>query len=67
MAERDWYKELKKRIEDIKKCSYIRKDSYCYGISEKIVWCFKWKKITVSQMEELCDEMTKIYKEMEIR
>ena len=29
-------------------------------ICNRITWCWKWKKITKEQMEELCDRVTKI-------
>ena len=29
-------------------------------ISDRISWCWKWRKITKEQMEELCDRMIKV-------
>lgn len=29
-------------------------------ISNRICWCWKWKKITKEQMEELCDRVIKV-------
>lgn len=29
-------------------------------ISDRICWCWKWKKITKAQMEELCDRVIKV-------
>ena len=29
-------------------------------ISDRICWCWKWKKITKEQMEELCDRVIKV-------
>lgn len=29
-------------------------------ISNRISWCWKWRKITKGQMEELCDRVIKI-------
>ena len=29
-------------------------------ISSRISWCWKWRKITKEQMEELCDRTIKI-------
>ena len=29
-------------------------------ISDRICWCWKWKKITREQMEELCDRVIKV-------
>lgn len=29
-------------------------------ISDKISWCWKWKKITEKQMEELCDRFLEV-------
>ena len=29
-------------------------------ISDRISWCWKWRKITKEQMEELCDRVIKI-------
>ena len=32
-------------------------------ISDRISWCWKWKKITKEQMEELCDRVVAVLKE----
>ena len=29
-------------------------------ISDRICWCWKWRKITKEQMEELCDRVIKV-------
>ena len=29
-------------------------------ISNRISWCWKWRKITRKQMEELCDRVIKV-------
>ena len=29
-------------------------------ISDRICWCWKWKKITKEQMEELCGRVIKV-------
>ena len=29
-------------------------------ISNRVSWCWKWRKITKEQMEELCDRMIKV-------
>ena len=29
-------------------------------ISNRISWCWKWRKITKEQMEELCDRVIKV-------
>ena len=29
-------------------------------ISNRISWCWKWRKITRAQMEELCDRVIKV-------
>ena len=29
-------------------------------ISNRICWCWKWRKITKEQMEELCDRVIKV-------
>jgi hypothetical protein len=31
-------------------------------ISNRISWCWKWRKITEEQMEELCDRVIKVLK-----
>ena len=33
-------------------------------ISDRISWCWKWKKITKEQMEELCDRMIIVLEDM---
>lgn len=30
-------------------------------ITDRIAWCWKWRKITKEQMEELCDRMMKVF------
>lgn len=30
-------------------------------VSNRIVWCWKWRKITKAQMEELADRATAIF------
>lgn len=32
-----------------------------YQITDKIVWCYKWKKITKEQMENLTNRMTFVF------
>ena len=33
-------------------------------ISDRISWCWKWKKITKEQMEELCDRLIAVLEGM---
>lgn len=33
-------------------------------ISDRISWCWKWKKITKPQMEELCDRVVAVLEGM---
>lgn len=32
-------------------------------LGERIDWCYRWKHITKSQMEELCDRVVRILEE----
>lgn len=34
-------------------------------VANRIDWCWKWRKITREQMEELADRATKIFREGE--
>lgn len=58
----DYYKEL-----DIALQSYEFHKPYhtmkIDRVADKIVWCWKWKKITKEQMEELSDRATKVFEE----
>ena len=54
-----FYDEIDKALfsyENYKPC-HPRKIEW---ISDRISWCWKWRKITKEQMEELCDRVIKI-------
>lgn len=56
---RDYYKEIDKVLteyEEYKPCHIRDIDWAC----NRIAWCYKWKKITKEQMQELADRATAI-------
>ena len=40
-------------------------DRYMDWVANRIDWCWKWRKITKEQMEELAERATKIFEEGE--
>jgi hypothetical protein len=59
-AQKDFYLELDtalKSYEEYKPWHPMSMEK----ITDKIVWCLRWKKISKEQMEELADRATKIY------
>lgn len=56
---KNYYKEIDKAIksyEDYKPYHPYNTEWIC----NRIDWCWKWRKITKIQMEELCDRITKV-------
>lgn len=59
-AKKDYYTELDdalKAYEEYKSWRPMSMDK----ITDKIAWCWKWKKITKEQMEELAGRAVKIF------
>ena len=54
-----YYKEIDDAIKSYEeyKPYHTRKTEW---ICNRIEWCWKWRKITQSQMEELCDRIIKV-------
>lgn len=61
-SKRDYFAELSKSLDRIH--STTQAEIYLWQISDKIAWCWQWKKITAEQKDKLCDSMTKMYKTM---
>ena len=57
---KDYAKEIDKALHEYEdgKSFYIHSVSW---ISDRICWCWKWRKITEEQMENFADRMTKIF------
>ena len=55
----DFYNEIDKALQSYEnyKPYHIRSIDW---ITNRIFWCWKWKKITKEQMESLCDRATAI-------
>lgn len=60
MKQKNFYQELDKRIQDYEK-GPTNRSADLYQIAYKIDWCWKFKKITEKQMNELCDRVTNIF------
>lgn len=57
--QKDFYKELDKALKDYEQY----KPYHLYSIdqiTDKIDWCWKFRKITEEQLEELADRVVKI-------
>ena len=58
---KDYYKEIDKVIKEYEEHrSYTTKS--IGWICDRIDWCWKWKKITKEQMEELADRIVAVMK-----
>lgn len=61
--EKDYYKELVKKIDDYEAHPWLDDEWHhrLSAISDKIVWCHDWKKITQEQSDKLCSRVTAIW------
>lgn len=59
---RNYFEELSKALDRLN--TDWQKSVYLWQISDKIVWCWKWRKITNEEKDILCDRVTKLYKDM---
>lgn len=57
--EKDYYAQLNRWVSQYEKYDFSEVSSDI--ITDKICWCWKFRKITKEQMEELCDRMTKAF------
>lgn len=55
----DWYSKLNKALESYENHKPWH-DKSVEWICDRIDWCWKWKKITKDQMEELADRAVKV-------
>ena len=60
--EKDYYKQLDGWVRMFEQCGYC--PAKIEVVTDKIVWCWKWKKITEQQKNELCDRMVEVMKYM---
>ena len=54
-----FYDEIDKALRSYEDCKPYH-DKKIEWISNRITWCWKWRKITKEQMEELCDRVINI-------
>lgn len=59
---KDYYHELDLAIQAYEQHKPYKRYSTDF-ITDKICWCWKWKKITEEQTHELADRMTKVFEE----
>ena len=57
--EKDYYAQLNRWVSQYEKPGFKEVSSDI--ITNKICWCWKFRKITREQMEELCDRMTEAF------
>lgn len=60
--EKDYYKQLDGWVGMFEQCGYC--PVKIEVVTDKIVWCWRWKKITEQQKNELCDRMVEVMKYM---
>lgn len=64
---RDWYHELNSLIDMVtptggdSDCTRASKMNVLHIVCQKIEWCWKWKRITEDQMEDLSQKATKCW------
>jgi hypothetical protein len=54
-----FYDEIDKALKSYEEFKPYHTKSLAW-ITDRIYWCYKWKKITQGQMEELCDRAIEI-------
>lgn len=61
-TKKDYYKEIDKALKSYEenKPWHLQDMSW---ISDRIDWCWKWKKITKEQKDELCERTISLFKE----
>lgn len=57
--EKDYYAQLNRWVSQYEKPGVREVSSDT--ITNKICWCWKFRKITKEQMEELCNRMTEVF------
>lgn len=57
----DWYTKLNKALESYENHKSWH-DKSIEWICDRIDWCYKWKKITEDQMEELTKRVIQVIK-----
>lgn len=56
----DYYNEIDKVLIEYEECKNWHTKNINWA-ADRICWCWKWKKITKEQMEELADRVTAIF------
>lgn len=61
--QKDFYQELSRKIDFYEEHYWIDDDrkSRLQAITNKLEWCWKFRKITEEQLHELCDRVTKLW------
>ena len=58
---KDFYKEIDEVIKSYENFKPYHTKTLEWA-ADRVEWCWKWKKITEAQMEELAERITIIYK-----
>ena len=63
MAKKSTYDRLLKTLDDLENYKYVgnrfNKISWC---SDTVTWLWKWRKISLEEMESICDRITILFK-----
>ena len=61
--QKDFYQELSRKIDFYEEHPWWddERRTRLTAISNKIEWCWKFRKITLDQLHELCDRATKLW------
>lgn len=57
---KNYYDILNKKIQDFESSKH-NSSMQLSKIADKVVWCFRWRKISNEECNELCDRITKLY------
>lgn len=60
--EKDWYSEIDKVIKEYENYKPYHTRNLDWA-ADRIDWCWKWRKISKEQMEELADRVSTIYEQ----
>lgn len=60
--EKDWYSEIDKVIKEYENYKPYHTRNLDWA-ADRIDWCWKWRKISKEQMEELADRVSIIYEQ----
>lgn len=57
---RNYYVELSKKVEQFE-LGREHSSMLLSAISDKVVWCWHWRKITEDQLDDLCKRITILF------